>query len=336
MASRGRRPQNREMLLRLPKRPMRVLMFILFSLCCWQVFWWRHQAVAISWFQIKSIVRQISTNEKLEWGAICNGLQDFDCAATVFGKIVGKNPNHRLALSNYAIAEARRDNCKLALRLFENYRQGGPEGPETLYWGGYCLQQMKRLVEARNNYYLSTAQSPDATQAPEALVDLLYAQGLREEALSIIAALTEGRPSRSERWRAKFAELTLRSRIKDSEVGRNSEVGRRALRVPCLDGQNFWMPVQFSLEAPPEFVTIDPEQSAVTLNQDQFLQRLPAKAESETSNLAALQIGPWLFKDVEFSTCSNCTSVVGRSLLDHFEVSEDMEASVRFLILTPN
>ena len=318
------------------QRPILAVLFLVFSLWCWQVFWWRHQAVQVTWFQIKNIMGSLSTHERLEWGAICNGLEDFTCASSVFAELLEAQPGHRLALSNYAIAEARRQNCTKALQLFETYRAGGQEGPETLYWGGRCLLQLKRHDEARLSFYLSTSLSPDATEAPEALVDLLFKQGLREEALSVVAALTEGRPSRSDRWREKFSELILRQKVKEAEIGVSSVAGRRALRVPCLDGQNFWMPVKLSAEASPDFVTIDLEQSGVTLNEEQLLQRTPAKVDGDSLTLSALQIGPWLFKNIDYSICHNCKSVIGRSLLDHFEVSEDMEASIRFLILTPN
>lgn len=337
MACGGRWPQNRKMKLSFRQRPFLAVVFLLFSLWCWQVFWWRHQAVQITWFQIKSITHLITPSERLEWGAICNGLGDFDCAAAAFGKLVNQKQGRRIALSNFAIAEAQRENCASAMKLFDTYRAGGPEGPETLYWSAKCLLKLKRPEEARMKLYLSTAMGPESTEAPEALVDLLFQQGLKEEALSVIGALTNGRPSRSDRWRAKYSELALRMRMKDAEIGVNAEVGRRSLRVPCLDGQNFWMPVKFSAEASPEFVAIDPEQSAVTFNEEHFVQRLPAAQTAANAQVfPALQIGPWLFRDVEYGLCSNCTSVIGRALLDHFEISEDMDAGVRFLILTPN
>ncbi|MGE0762158.1 MAG: tetratricopeptide repeat protein [Bdellovibrionales bacterium] len=317
------------------RKPVLGLLFILFCLWCWQVYWWRHQAVQITHFQMKSFFHLISVAERLEWGAICNGLQDYTCAAEVFGALLAKQPKHRLALSNYAIAEAQRHQCHSALKLFDRYRAGGPEGPETLYWRGRCLMQQKRWDEARATLYLSATLSPDATQAPEALVDLLFQQNLNEEAFSVVAALTGGRPSRSPRWRAKFADMVVRHRVQATEIDGDTQRVRRALRLPCLDGHNFWMPVQFAAEASPEFVTIDPEQPTVSLNQEQLMPRQPAQQGGETKLLSALQIGPWIFRDVHYEICENCNSVVGRSLLENFEVSEDMEASVRFLILTP-
>jgi hypothetical protein len=168
-------------------------------------------------------------------------------------------------------------------------------------------------------------------------VDLLFQQGLTDEALSIVGALTEGRPSHSPRWRAKFAELVLRQRVQSAEVGKDPQAGRRAVRLPCLDGQNYWMPVKFLAEGGVEFVIVNPDQTDVNLNKEQFeratMETRGAGAQNE--KLLHLQMGPWLFNDVAFNLCQDCVSMIGRSILDRFEVSEDMESSIRFLILTP-
>jgi tetratricopeptide (TPR) repeat protein len=323
---------------------MRIAAVVLFSFACWQVFWWRGQAVRITQMQVGSITRSLTIQDRLEWGAICNGLEDYECAAEAFASIIKRSPNHRLALVNWAIAEARMGQCAEALELFERYRSLGPDGPEALHWQGKCLLRVKLPEQAMTVLYAATATGGELTKAPEELVDLLFEDGRVEEALSIIGALSEGRPSRSPRWRQKYADLIIKLQWREAQVGEDPDRGKSAVRIPSLDGQRFWMPVRYSANTPVEFVIVDLEQPNFEIDEDELLQvpfdmkgqaREPADS-SPTMKLDTVQVGPWFFRDVEFKVCRQCTSSLGRSVLDHFEVSEDVAPGVRFLTLTPN
>lgn len=322
----------------------RIAALVVFSIACWQVFWWRAQAVRITRFQIGALTRTLTVADRLEWGALCNGLMDYPCAATVFESIVKRSPDHRRALVNWAIAEAQQGHCEQALRLFERYRSLGPDGPDSLHWQGKCLLRVERQEQAMTALYAATAIGGEMTTAPEELVDLLFADGRVEEALSVIGALSEGKPSRSPRWRQKYADLMIKLQWREAQVGESPDRGKSAVRIPSLDGQRFWMPVRFSANTPVEFVIMDLEQPNFEIDEDELLHvpfdmkaglREPAD-EAPTMKLAAVQVGPWFFRDVEFKVCRQCVSSLGRSVLDHFEVSEDVAPGVRFLTLTPN
>lgn len=325
-------------------RPFHIVALLLFTIWCWQVFWWRDQAVRVTQLKIGAIFRTLTLEDRLEWGAICNGLKDYECASSAFANVVKRSPEHRLGLVNWAIAEAHLKKCESSLKIFEEYRDLGPDGPEALYWQGKCLLQLERVEQAMSAFYASASMSSEATAAPESLIDLLFADGRIEEAFSVIAAMSEGKPSRHPRWREKFAEIVMKFQWKEAQVGEATNMGKSAVRLPSFDGQRFWMPVRYSAISTVDFVTIDLEEASFKIDEDDLMQvpfdlkketRSPSDA-SPVMSLAAVQIGPWHFSDVEFKVCRQCTSSLGRAVLERFEVSEDVGPGVRFLTLTSN
>lgn len=120
---------------------------------------------------------------------------------------------------------------------------------------------------------------------------------------------------------------------------------RRALRLPSFGGQKFLLPVRFSPEHSFEFFEVDPGAEFVSINEDELLQvsfqlsdrvRDPASAtETKIMQLDQIQMGPWIKQGVEFLVCRNCNSTLGQSLLTEFNVYEQIEDGVRFLILRP-
>lgn len=321
-----------------------ILLMLAFSFWCWQVYWWRDHAIRITQFQVWALFGRLNLGERLEWGAICNGLENFDCAAEVFSGVVRRSPRHRLGLVNLAIAEARRHRCREAKKFFADYRSTGPDGPEALYWEGKCLLQLKNPEGALAAWYASASLSAEASEAPEALVDLLIGDGRIEEALSVIGALSQGRPTREIRWRKKFAEVMLKLQWQDAQIGEPVSGGKKAVRLPSFDGQRFWMPVRYAPQTAMEYVVVDLDQPNFTIDEDQLLHvafDLKDRARQPADNGPALkfnlmQVGPWFFEDIEFKVCRQCVSTLGRSVLDHFEVSEEIGPGVKFLTLTSN
>lgn len=317
------------------QRRWRFVAWLAFVLVCWQIFWWRFQAIEISKLQVKSAFIGLTFNEMMNWGAICNGLGDFQCSARVFGKALKGRPESALALTNLAIAEAHRGRCRQALEIFDRYRRQAHEGPDSLYWQARCLIDRGEREEARIVLYRAVSMSPEANQSAEMLADLLESEGLIDEALSVVAGLSEGAPHQSERWRLRAATLLQYKSPIAMESG--PATVRRIIRLPALDGQNFWVPVRFAGDTSAEFVSIDLEKDKTEFN-DHFVREViasDARSPSSEGLIPALQIGPWLFDHIPFERCQNCQSTIGRSLLERFEVSEDVEAGVRFLVLTP-
>ncbi len=309
--------------------------WLAFLLICWQVFWWRYQAIEISKLQIKSAFVGLTFAEMMDWGAICNGLGDFQCSARVFSKALRGRPESAIALTNLAIAEAHQGRCRQALEIFERYRRQAHEGPDSLYWKAQCLIERGEREEARIVLYRAVSMSPDANRSAEKLVELLESEGLIDEALSLVAGLSEGAPYSTERWRLRAATLLQYKTPIAVEAGPTTV--RRIIRLPALDGQNFWVPVRFAGDTSAEFVSIDLEKEKTELN-ERFIKDMVSgdiRKPSSENLIPALQIGPWLFSEVPFEACADCKSTIGRSLLERFEVSEDVEAGIRFLVLTP-
>lgn len=346
----GPQPQNSLMVEKRLRRRLMLAAAVAFSLWCWQVFWWRHEAPRITLLEAKALVGLISIDERLEWGAICNGLGDYQCAVRVFSGVVAKQPKHRLGLANLAIAEARQGLCRQAFHAFNRYHSLGAEGPEVLYWRGQCLAHEKLNTQAIAAFYLSTAISPEATKAPEQLMDLLVAEGRSEEALSILGSLTQGKPVINERWRSKFNAMVLQLHWREAQVGEAVDFGKRAIHIPNLDGQGYWLPVRYVANGPVEFVMVDPDQAQFVVDEDQLMNVTFAKGDGSPSapsrstaeqgetryKLSAMQIGSWVFRDVEFKVCRGCHSTMGRSVLENLEVSEELASGINFLTLTAN
>lgn len=305
----------------------------------WQVFNWRFEAARITWLQVKSVAYGLNVAEWMEFGASCSSLGDDDCAAASFRQALKLDPDFRLGLANLSVAEAKRHNCADALVAMGRYGTLTHESAEVLYWRGKCEQEQGDFSAARNTFYSALAMGSDATMAGEALIDLLKIQGLFEEAFSVIGGLSQGRPSENPRWRRKYTELLSQSGATPSGHSLD-EPGKRVLRLPALDGQKFWAPIRFSSVTPVEFANIDVDQPDSVLGGSLLTaasltlgaSRRPASGEPVV--LPAWQLGPWVLKDVSFSAC-DCESTIGRALLDRFEVSEDVEAGIHFLVLSP-
>lgn len=301
------------------------LAYAVFSFFVWQIFCWRYEAPRITWLQIKSIVKGLPAVEWMEWGARCNTLGDYGCAARSFSRAVEVDPSLRLALANLGVAEAKRHKCQAALRALDSYRSVSHENPDVLYWRGVCLMEQGDYEAARTSLYFALSFGADATESAEVLIDLLEKQGLFEEALSVLAGVSQGRPSENPRWRSLFSKVIARTPPPESS--------KRIIRLPSVDGQRFWAPVKFTAATEVEFATVDLEQADSSLSPSH--QRIVGREPATTINLTDWQIGPWVLSNVQFSSCTDCDSTIGRALLDRFEVSEDVEAGIRFLILSP-
>lgn len=304
--------------------------YILFTVWCWQVFHWRFQTLQVSKIQMKSILRLASFDDRLELGAICNGLGDFSCAIDVFEELTENHPQSRVAWANLGIAQAQNGDCKHALRTFEVYTKGGTQGGDVAYWKSICLLAQNRWREARGGLYEAVLLSPQHSKAPEELIHQLIQNGYAEEALSVIGALSQGAPLSLPRWKELYSVVV-------NQQGVLPPSSLKTIRIPSLDGQSFWLPVQMTPGAPPEFALVDLEQTGVILTEKSLQPQLAARdpqSHDEEVLIRDLRIGSWVIQKVPFRICTDCKSTIGRDILDKFEVGEEMEGAIRFLTLT--
>lgn len=328
------------------RRKLRAFAFVaILGFVALQVLRWKTFAPEATFWQVKQLIVGLDVNESLQYGAICNSMERFKCSENIFGHLLLRFPKHKQAMANLAIALSQQGQWARSLPYYRDYFRLEGQGYDVMYWYAKSLALTHQEEKALHWFYKSLSFHPNNLECAIELVDHLVGAGRYEEALSVIAAFTDGRPETDPFWLTKIIGI---QKFVDHINNKDLEQHRRyQVRIPTIDGKKHFVPVRAGGEDEYEFFLIDRGESFVSISED-FLGQVSedllrkTRERRQHSNplqetkviLPKLQIGPWVIENVEAVVCQSCRPRLGRSILSKLDMSTRKESLTEFIHLT--
>jgi tetratricopeptide (TPR) repeat protein len=316
-----------------------VTMILIVQLTRWQGF-----AFGATYLQSKSLFIPLNQKELQALGSMCNSLENYACSEHYFEELVHRFPKHRIGLANLGIVLARSGKFAKARIALTRYFRSGGRAYDAMFWMGKTLTHLSQNKRALHWYYQALSQAPEKMDIASELIDQLMSLGRFEEALSVLASTTRGKPSEDPFWKAKLSGLqTYISQAEQAKKGT-----RYKIRLPALDGKHHFVPVKPDSSSDRyQFFLLDQRVSDISVTEE-FVLGLPSQVSEKLGRLKSqggsidslrirlptMKVGPWELQDVEVRICSNCQPRLGKAILDKLDLEKTIDESVQFALLT--
>lgn len=305
-----------------------------------QAFVWKGYFLDVSWLRFKNYVGLSREADYIRWGGICNTLEDFDCARSMFQKVLDKNPSHRRALVNVGLAEARQGRYVEARPYFEAYFSQGGNAYDAIYWYAKTMTQLEGATRALHWFYLSYAVNPTFEASLVDVIRILQNNKLYFQALSVLGALNYIENG-SDRWKPLFQEVRIKQ-VNSSELAED-----KSFNAPSLDGQHFLIPLRFKEGGDIEFAQWIPKNKDVILPEsivkslqltavgDEKASAPDSSASQKFSTYTApyLQVGPWILRNIKVKSCAKCALEIGDDAIASIETNYWDRFKTKFITL---
>lgn len=305
---------------------------------------WQGFAVHATVLQTKSLFVPLNQAELTSLGSMCNTLKNYPCSEEYFEKLVLRFPSNQIGLANLGIVLAKGAKYSKAKMALERYFQVGGRAFDAMFWMGKSLTHLAQNERALHWYYEALTRAPQEMDIASELIDQLMSLGRFEEALSVLASTTKGRPFEDPFWKAKLKGL--QRYIAQAEQEASST--RYKIRLPALDGKHHFVPVKTNSETDKyQFFLLDQRVREISVTED-FVMGAPSEVTEELGRLKSqgasidslrirlpkIKIGPWELENVEVRICNNCQPRLGKAILDKLDLEKTVDESVQFALLT--
>ena len=306
-----------------------------------QLLRWQQFSLEVSWFLLKRITAQATVDDWMNMGAICNSLEKFNCSVDSFLQVTYRQPNNSLALANLAIAHCQMGKWKQAQKYFEAYFSLSGEAFDTMFWYARTLIHLGEREKGVKWYYKALIKKPDLVEASTELVDHLMALAYYEEALSLIAHITGGKPEKVVFWGQKV--VNLNTYMHHNKENRDPVI-EESLKLPSLSGEDFYLPIWREEKGEVAFLLVDRTQADIIFPRELMGEHLIKKVAKkknlkrgksvEKVIVPRLRVGPWWLKNVKVSLCDGCQMRGGQNLLNRLHLKERTHFGDNFLLLS--
>ncbi|NQY99512.1 MAG: hypothetical protein HRT45_02460 [Bdellovibrionales bacterium] len=305
---------------------------------------WQGFAFQATYLQTKSLFIALNPDELMVLGSMCNTLKNFECSEVYFEKLVHRFSNHRLGLANLGIVLARNQKYAKSRAALNRYFKRGGRAYDTMFWMGKSLTHLAQNERALHFYYQALSYAPEKMEIASELIDQLMSLGRYEEALSVLASTTKGRPADDPFWRSKLTGIQAFIASADQPEGGT----RYKMRLPALDGKHHFVPVKSNTEVDRyEFFILDQRVRDISVTEE-FVLGLPSQISEQLGRLKSqgssidsmkirlpkMKVGPWELEDVEVRICSNCQPRLGQAILEKLDLERTVDENVQFALLT--
>ncbi len=290
-----------------------------------QFLMWGNFAFQVTYYQWKALGWGLTLEDHLDWGAICNTLENYHCSEKQFEKVLARWPRHQGATANLAMVLSRQGRWEEAILRYEDYFNRGGEALDVMAWYARSLVQIQDRELALIWYYRALSQEPEEALSATAneVVDLLLELEQPEEALSLIGALTQGNPDNSFFWASKMDGLLA---YVQSVGGRQPASGaERSMRLPSLDGRSHYVPLSLAGRPKVDFFLLDRQgilersNLAVTLPLAWVDSSVaPSASPGDLIQLPSAQLGPWALGSLRAEICENCVARINPRAIGQF------------------
>ncbi|MCB9024908.1 MAG: hypothetical protein H6625_01200 [Bdellovibrionaceae bacterium] len=317
-----------------------VFLSLFFITLLMQFIFWKQYSLEATYVQLKNIFLKETTSNYLELGAICNSLEDTQCAKKYFSHIIEREPNNKLALANLAMVLTKQKNWKDAEPLFKAYFTLGGESYDVFYWFGLTEKAIHGVESGMYWVLHSLKINPDYLLAGEEIVNHYLAQNNLPLSLSIIGSLTRGHPENYKYWNSFLNRKEFIDDIDDENPGKVN------WELVSLDGLNYYLPLVLRKNTRIKFFSVFNYVESNLISTDTLNELLiPSQNIKEKKiikfNERSLSVYPVFFpeiyvagkkiEDVVFYTCKSCPNVIGSKFLDKYELQYWTENKIDFL-----